>query len=160
MAAVAAGWGSGWVIALAAVLAVMAGILCRGLLGSRDGNTEGIEEGGEGVGRIGELYEVPPESGAKIAELSTVRLAPSDIRYVLTTKRQRGGFLKSIVMIESTDDGPVVMEMPMPADTVAGLRRVADTPERDRILTRYLDSPVHFADRTHRDPGRGGRKHG
>ncbi|MFE7397928.1 hypothetical protein [Streptomyces sp. NPDC057557] len=160
VAAVAAGSGSGWGIALAAVLAVMAGIFCRGLFGSRDGSTEGLEEGGEAAGRIGELHEISPESGAEIAAFSTVRLTPSDIRYVLTTKRQRGGFLKSIAMIESADDGPVVMEMSIPADTVAALRRVADKPERDRILTRFLDSPVHFADRTHRDPGRDGRKRG
>ncbi|MFF2410096.1 hypothetical protein [Streptomyces sp. NPDC058092] len=160
VAAVAAGSGSGWVIALAAVLAVLAGILCRGLCGSRDGSTERLEEGGEAAGRIGELYEISPESGAEIAASSTVRPTPSDIRYVLTTKRRRGGFLKSIAVIESADDGPVVMEMSIPADTVAALRRVADKPERGRILTRFLDSPVHVADRTHRDPGRGGQKRG
>ncbi|MFG2558126.1 hypothetical protein [Streptomyces sp. NPDC048496] len=155
----AVGLGSGLTTALVAILSVMAGILCRGLFGSRYGSTEG-QEAGERAGRIGELYEITPESGSDIAEFSAVRLTPSGIRYVLTTKKPRGEFVKSIAMIESKDDGPVVMEMSIPVDTVAALRRVEDKPERDRILARFLDSPVHFAGRTRRDPGQGERKRG
>ncbi|MEU3652233.1 hypothetical protein AB0E67_05160 [Streptomyces sp. NPDC032161] len=137
---------------MVAVLSVVAGIFCRRLVGGQHGKTD-MDERAE---RAGELYEIAPENASDIAHVLPAHLAPPGIRYVLATKKPRGGFVKSIVMIESQDDDPAVKQMSIPVEKIAVLRRVTDEETRDRVLAHFLDTPAYFVDRPRDSSGADG----
>ncbi|MFF9059880.1 hypothetical protein ACF09K_14505 [Streptomyces sp. NPDC014882] len=131
-----------WMTVAAAVLAVMAGVLWRG---RRDATPDAAVSPG-GVYEINEeIFSEFLASGRILVGNPHVKSAVGEswrnfeIRYLLTVKEAEGGFVRSLVLIESPA-GSRLVEVEASLAAVYELSKIEDAEESRRLVRRFNDT--------------------